>query len=192
MVAAPPTKQAAMNTSTKRPFQWIFEVAGVIAAFFIFAIFALMLGSTLLREMGLKTGGTEDIVGWLTAAAAFFGLAHTFKHGDFVRVTLLLEKMPPARRRVVEIINLIMASAFTAYITSSVTRYVYDSWQYNDMGTGMIALPLWIPQSSLVIGSLLLCLAFIDELIWVIRGHRPVYVTAVEERHARGDFSEDV
>jgi TRAP-type C4-dicarboxylate transport system permease small subunit len=181
-----------MHTPEKRPFRWIFEISGVIAAFFVFAIFALMLGSTFLRELGFKTGGTEDIVSWLTAAAAFFGLSHTFKHGDFVRVTLLLEKMPPARRRLFEILSLVLASAFTAYITVSVTRYVYDSWQFNDMGTGMIALPLWIPQSSLVIGSLLLFLAFLDELIWVLRGHRPVYVTAVEERHARGDFSEDV
>jgi TRAP-type C4-dicarboxylate transport system permease small subunit len=181
-----------MDAPVKRPFQWIFEVAGVIAAFFVFAIFALMLGSTLLREMGFKTGGTEDIVGWLTAAAAFFGLSHTFKHGDFVRVTLLLEKMAPARRRLFEIASLIVACAFTGYMTTAVTRYVYDSWQFNDMGTGMIALPLWIPQSSLVIGTFLLFLAFLDELIWVLRGHRPVYVTAVEERHARGDFSEDV
>jgi TRAP-type C4-dicarboxylate transport system permease small subunit len=181
-----------MQNPGNRPLQWIFEVAGAIAAFFVFAIFVLMLGSTLLREFGFRTGGTEDIVGWLTAAAAFFGLSHTFKHGDFVRVTLLLDKMRPARRRAFELLSLLLASVFTGYITFSVGRYVYDSWQFNDMGTGMIALPLWIPQSSLVIGCFLLFLAFLDEFAWVLRGHRPVYVTAVEERHARGDFSEDV
>ena len=39
----------------------------------------------------------NDVVSWLCAAAAFFAMAHAFKHGDFVRVTLLLEKA--ARRR---------------------------------------------------------------------------------------------
>ncbi len=176
----------------KRPLQWIFDATGAIAAFFVFAIFVVMLGATVLRELGMRTGGTEDVVSWLTAAAAFFGLAHTFRHGDFVRVTLMLEKLSAPARQRVEIFCLLIATLFTAYITVSVFRYVYDSWQYNDMGTGMIVLPLWIPQSSLVIGSALLCLAFADELLWVLRGHRPGYVTAVEERHARGDFSEDV
>ena len=176
----------------KRPFQWIFEAAGAVSAFFVFAIFVVMIGATVVRELGFRTGGSEDIVSWLTAAAAFFGLAHTFKHGDFVRVTLLIDKLSSPMRRWAEIFCLTLASAFTAYLTFSVSRYVYDSWQYNDMGTGMIVLPLWIPQSSLVIGSLLLFLAFLDELVWLLKGQRPEYVTAVEERHARGDFSEDV
>jgi len=32
----------------------------------------------------------------------------------------------------------------------------------------------------------------VDELILVLRGGRPTYVTAVEARHAQGDFSSDV
>ncbi len=176
----------------KRPFQWIFEVAGAISAFFVFTIFVVMLGSSVVREFGFKTGGTEDIISWLTAAAAFFGLSHTFKHGDFVRVTLILDKFKPTTRRWVEIFCLFVGTLFTGYLVQSLFRYVYDSWQYNDMGTGMIALPLWIPQSAMVIGGALLFLALLDELIWVARGNRPLYVTAVEDRHARGDFSEDV
>ena len=32
----------------------------------------------------------------------------------------------------------------------------------------------------------------IDELVTVLKGGRPAYEIAIEERHARGDFSEDV
>jgi len=34
--------------------------------------------------------------------------------------------------------------------------------------------------------------AMMDEFICVLMGRRPTYVTAVEERHARGDFTEDI
>jgi hypothetical protein len=51
---------------------------------------------------------------------------------------------------------------------------------------------MWIPQLSFVFGAGLLCLAVIDELCIVLSGQRPTYVVAVEERHARGDFSEDM
>ena len=70
--------------------------------------------------------------------------------------------------------------------------YVSDSMRFGDMAGGMIAIPIWIPQSSFVVGTILLSVAFVDELVRVIRGKTPSYVAAVEERHARGDFSEDM
>jgi hypothetical protein len=60
------------------------------------------------------------------------------------------------------------------------------------MANGLIVVPLWIPQMSFVAGALLFFLAVVDELLLVLTGRRPTYVTAAEERHARGDFSEDL
>jgi TRAP-type C4-dicarboxylate transport system permease small subunit len=128
----------------------------------------------------------------MCAAAAFFGLAHTFKHGDFVRVTLFMDRLAPGPRRVLEIVTLAIAAWFCGYLFWSAAKFVYESWQFNDMANGLIVLPLWIPQSSFVLGAALLFLAVVDELVIVLRGMRPTYVTAVEERHARGDFSEDI
>jgi len=45
---------------------------------------------------------------------------------------------------------------------------------------------------SFAFGSVLLCVAVIDELILVLRGETPTFVRAVEERHAKGDFSSDI
>ena len=60
------------------------------------------------------------------------------------------------------------------------------------MANGLIVIPLWVPQMSFVVGALLFFVAVIDELLRVLTGSRPTYVTAAEERHARGDFSEDL
>jgi hypothetical protein len=38
----------------------------------------------------------------------------------------------------------------------------------------------------------LLWVAVVDELILVMRGETPTFVRAVEERHAKGDFSSDI
>jgi len=50
---------------------------------------------------------------------------------------------------------------------------------------------MWIPQLSFAIGAILLLVAVIDEFAAVLRGQRPSYQVAVDERHARGDFTED-
>ncbi len=176
----------------RRKLDGLYALTGYLAGLCVFVIFAVMMVTTVMRTFGLPTGGTDDIVSWLTAAAAFYALAHTFKHGDMVRVTLLLESLGPRARHATELVALLVGTAFTGYMAVSVAIAVYDSWAYHDMGTGLIVMPLWIPQTSFLVGSLLLFLAVADELVIVLRGRRPTYVVAVEERHARGDFTEDV
>jgi TRAP-type C4-dicarboxylate transport system permease small subunit len=119
-------------------------------------------------------------------------MAHTYRRGDFVRVTLLLERFAPERRRGLEIACLAVATAFVGYVAWAATSFVYDSWDFQDMANGLIAIPLWIPQASFAIGAILLFVAVVDELVTVLRGGRPAYEVAIEERHARGDFTEDV
>ena len=176
----------------RRALDRLYDIAGALAAFCVFAIFVVMLGAAVCRELGIRTGGTDDLVSWMTAAAAFLGLAHTFRHGDFVRVGLFLEAMPAGRRRLFELLSLSVAALFTGYLLVSVAQYVYMGWQYNEMSTGLLVVPMWIPQLSFLLGALLLFVSVIDELVTVVRRRIPSYVAAVAERHARGDFSEDV
>ena len=67
-----------------------------------------------------------------------------------------------------------------------------ESRRLGDMSGGLLVVPIWIPQLSFVLGSWLLFIAVVDEFVIVLRGNKPTYVLAVEERHARGDFTEDV
>ena len=169
-----------------------YDGAAYLAGFCVFAIFAVMVGASVLRELGVKTGGTDDIVAWFCAAAGFLAMAQTFRRGDFVRVLLLLDKLPPRARRAFEIVSLVIALAFVAFLSWAAANFVYESWAFDDIANGMIAMPLWIPQSTFVAGTLLLLLELVDELIQVLRGGAPQYEVATRERHARGDFTEDV
>ena len=170
----------------------LFDVAGVMAALCVLAIFVIMIATTIMREGGIKTGGSDDVAAWLTASSAFLGLAATFRHGDFVRMSLITEKLPENWRRKFELLCLFMATLFTAYIAYAVCRFVYESYEFNDYANGLVAIPLWIPQAPFAFGTILLFLAMTDQMWHVLRGNEADYVVAVRERHARGDFSEDV
>jgi TRAP-type C4-dicarboxylate transport system permease small subunit len=170
----------------------LYLAAAYVAATCVLLIMVLMIGQSILREMHVRTGAVNDVVSWLCAAAAFFAMAHAFKHGDFVRVTLLLEQLSvPAQKRF-ELAALSIAAVAVAYLAWWANRFTYESWVFNDIAQGMLPMPLWIPQLSFALGSILLLVAVLDELVIVLRGNRPSYVVAVEERHAKGDFSSDV
>ncbi|GKS73753.1 TRAP transporter small permease [Acidovorax sp. SUPP950] len=166
--------------------------AGALGATFVALICVLMIAQSVLREVGVRTGALNDVVAWFCAAAAFFAMAHAFKHGDFVRVTLLLEKLSPPRRRQFEIVSLAIGSVAVAYLAWSACLFTYESWEFNDVAQGLLPLPMWIPQMSFALGSVLLFVAVVDEFIIVLRGGVPTFVREVEDRHARGDFSSDI
>ena len=61
----------------------------------------------------------------------------------------------------------------------------YDSWRFNDQATGVLAVPLWIPQLGFSGGLVILSIALIDELVNVLRGNRPTYEKANPTRRRR-------
>ncbi len=176
----------------RRFLNFLYDAAGYLAAFFVFGIFVLMIAQTVMREVNMPTGGTDDLVAWFCAAAFFLALAHTFRHGDFVRVSLLIGHLSTRARIVFESAALAIAAVFTGYLSWWAVRYVYESWKYQEVSTGVIIVPIWIPQLSFVLGAALLFVALIDEFIIVARGNLPTYTAAVEARHRAGDFSEDL
>lgn len=170
----------------------LYLAAGALGATFIALIAVLMIAQSVLREFGVRTGALNDVVSWFCAAAAFFAMAHAFKHGDFVRVTLLLEKLGPGARRAAELVSLLIGTIATGYLAWSACLFTYESWEFNDVAQGLLPIPLWIPQLSFALGSVLLMVAVLDELVIVLNGAEPTFVRAVEERHAKGDFSSDI
>lgn len=163
-----------------------------MASLCVLIILLLMVGASLGRSLDWRVSWINDVVSWLCAAAAFLGMAYSFRNGDFVRVTLLLEKASPRARHWLEVVSLATASVAISYLGFWAARFTYQSWEFNDIAGNMVAIPLWIPQLSFVIGALILIVAVVDECVCVLRGGKPSYVVRVEERHARGDFSEEL
>ena len=191
-MAAAASPSPAAPSPLRRFLDVLYLGAGYLAACCVLLIMIAMVAQSVLREMHVRTGAVNDVVSWLCAAAAFLAMAHAFKHGDFVRVTLIFEKVSPAAQRKFEIVALSIAVVAVGYLAFWANRFTYESWAFGDMAQGLLPIPIWIPQMSFALGAILLFVAVVDELVLVLRGARPSYVIAVEQRHAQGDFSSEV
>ena len=152
----------------------------------------MMLAAAFGREAGVLVRGADDIVAWLCAAASFLALGHTFRHGELVRVGLWLERLGPAWRRRMELFSLSVAALFVGYMLWAVSRFIYESWQFNEVAQGLIKVPIWIPQMTFLIGVVIFLVAIVDEFLLVLGNQKPAYQAAEEQRRASGDFSETV
>jgi len=163
----------------------LYAAGGALAAFCLASIALVMLAQAGMRELGMLLRGADDIVGWLCAASAFLALGSTFRHGELVRVGLLIDRRAPQRRRHAEILALGAAVLVTGYILWAAANFVYESWKFEEVAQGLIQLPIWIPQMSFVLGALLFFVAVLDEFVVLLGGGTPAYRRA-EAAHRSG------
>jgi TRAP-type C4-dicarboxylate transport system permease small subunit len=57
-------------------------------------------------------------------------------------------------------------------------RLAFQSWQFNDISTASDATPLWIPQLAMAIGTAVLGIALVDELVLEAIGRRGAKASA--------------
>lgn len=170
----------------------LYAASGAAAAVCLASIAAVMLLQAGMRELGMLLRGADDIVAWLCAGSAFLALGYTFRHGELVRVGLLIERLPARARRPVELATLCLALVIVGYILYAAARFVYESWQFEELAQGLIQIPIWIPQMSFVAGAIVFFVAVLDEFIVLARGGRTAYQAAEDARRARKDFTETV
>jgi TRAP-type C4-dicarboxylate transport system permease small subunit len=170
----------------------LYAASGALAAVCLASICVMMLAQALGREARILVRGADDIVAWLCAASAFLALGYTFRHGELVRVGLWLDKLKGRARWLAELFALGVTALLVCYMLWAVARFVYQSWQFNEMAQGLIRIPIWIPQMSFVLGAAIFLVAVLDELYAVLRRRKPAYQAAEEARRLAGDYSETV
>jgi TRAP-type C4-dicarboxylate transport system permease small subunit len=153
----------------------LYLFSGYLAGLFLIAIFVLMMLLSAGRPLGLNVPAGDELVSWCMAATAFLGLAHTFKSGEMIRVGLLIDRLTGRTRHVLEIVALVIGLGFVGFFAWHAAWMTYDSWRFNDMAQGVLAIPLWIPQLGYSGGLVILTVAFADELVHVLRGFPPRY-----------------
>jgi hypothetical protein len=63
----------------------------------------------------------------------------------------------------------LMGIALSASLAWFSVRLTWQSYAFNDISQGNDATPLWIPQIGMALGTVVLCIAFIDEFVAFLR-----------------------
>ncbi|ANN78115.1 TRAP transporter small permease [Bordetella flabilis] len=151
----------------------LYGLGAVLGAVCTVGVLVSVLAGIVARLMGWNIPGTDAYAGYFMAAAGFLALASTFKHGEHIRVTLILNALSPAPQRRLDIFALAVGVVLSAAFCWYGIKLAHDSWSFNDISTSNDATPLWIPQVSMALGALLFFVALVDELVRRLKGHAP-------------------
>jgi TRAP-type C4-dicarboxylate transport system permease small subunit len=166
---------------TRRVLNGLYAVSGALAALFLALIFAVIIvqvafntidriaGLMFGQAIGLAIPSYADFAGFFLAATSFLGLAATLRAGDLIRVNLLLQRLAPGARRAAELLGSLVGACISGFATVHAVLLAMDAWRFNELSTGIIAVPMWIPQLAFIAGLGALTIAFVDGLVCCVR-----------------------
>ncbi len=147
---------------------FVYRGCGAIAAVFtclILIIIVLQMGA---RWTGQQFPGSTDYAGYCMAAASYFAMAYALNHGSHIRVSLLLTHLSGLARRIADLWCFGLGAGLSGYFAFYAIKGVRVSHMLNDVSQGQDATPLWIPQLSLAIGTVVLTVALLDHFVRVL------------------------
>ena len=159
----------------------LYDAAGYLAAFFMIGTLVMVLVGVTGRMFDFYLRGTDAYAGYCMAASGFLALAHTLKRGEHIRVTLIVHALKGGAHHALQLWCYGSACLLAAFLAWFSARLAWQSFSFNDISTGNDATPLWIPQLSMALGTLILLLAFIDEFVIEVRGRRHASTAAGTE-----------
>ena len=158
-----------MFESLNRNLNKLYRFSGYIAATFLILVAVFILIGISSRIFGFYIRGLAEYSGYCMAAASFFALAYTFVDGGHIRITLFLEKLSGKKKKIVELWCLTIASFFSGYLSFYFIKMLIISYKFQERSEGADEILIWIPQTSVAIGSTIFFISVFHQLILLIK-----------------------
>ncbi len=160
----------------------LYTGSGVLAGVFLILIAALSFAQISGRVLGFDAYSFDDFAGFCMAASSFLGLAHTYRRNEHIRVGILVDRLSGRRRRILEVLCLLASTFLVAYFAWYALDMVITSYQINDVSQGLVAVPLWIPQSGMALGLAIMSIALFEDLVSLLAGGTPSYIIVEHDK----------
>tara|TARA_B100000965_G_scaffold174456_1_gene145602 strand:- start:61 stop:543 length:483 start_codon:yes stop_codon:yes gene_type:complete len=158
-----------MFESLDRNLNKLYKFSGYIAATFLIFVAIFILIGISSRFFGFYIRGLAEYSGYCMASASFFALAYTFVEGGHIRITLFLEKLSGLKKKLIEIWCLIISSFFSGYLAFYFIKMLIISFKFQERSEGADEILIWIPQTSVAIGSTIFFISVFHKLILIIK-----------------------
>lgn len=155
----------------------LYRLSGGLAAFFLAAIGLSVVAQVVGRQLGYTVDAT-GFAGFCLAASTFLGLGYSMRHGAHVRVTLVIDSLPPKLKRLFEAWVCLCSFVILFWLTWKAVIFTWQGYVFGEVSTGLLAIPLWIPQSGMVIGLAVMTVAVLDDLTGVLMKREVSYLSA--------------
>ena len=161
----------------------LYNAGGIAAAICLVAILVVIIAQMVTRWNNVSVPGLNEYAGYLMASASFLAFAHALNSGSHIRVNLFITALGD-RKFWGELWCMVIGTAASAYLAWYAVRLVYWSRKLGDLSQGQDATPMWIVQTPMAVGAVLLAICFADNLVsLILRGRDNIGSDTVGQSH---------
>lgn len=163
----------------RRVLECLYEASAIAGAVMIVGICAVVLTQIAARILGVYIPESDEITAWGVAGATFLPLAYIYRSGAHIRVTLLVDRIKsPKMQRASHLLVLVVGLLVSAVLVAATIDLAHDSFVFHETSPGVLAVPMWIPQMGMCLGSVLFFAAILDDLVGILAGRIPSWHAA--------------
>lgn len=115
---------------------------------------------------------SDEFAGYFMGASAFLALADALRSGNHIQVRLVVDLLSPGPRRFVAWLTWAGSTGLAAWVAWYFSRMTWISIELGEKSSGLIALPMWIPQAAMSWGATVFLIAFLDAGVTAIASKR--------------------
>ena len=112
---------------------------------------------------------TDELSGYLVVALVMLGAADALRRGDHISVDLITSRLTKRGKKLVEIWGYIIVLVFSSVLLISSKRTIDYSVNFEIVSEGYLEVPMWIPQSFLILGGSLVFLVALAKLTRAVK-----------------------
>ena len=109
--------------------------------------------------------GTTELVEFMMVGLLFFTLANTQALKAHIYIDVVIERLSPRARLLCEVISCFLGLIVFSLITWQGVKSSIYSWTINEITFGVIKFPLFPSKVIIPIGSFILCLRFVLDIV---------------------------
>ena len=143
---------------------------GLSAAALLASLVVIVYGVVRRYVFNTPVAWTDELVGYLLVASVMLAAADALLGGEHISVDIVTERLGAPARRIAYLFGLVAVAASGILLMVEGLGMVRFSRQVGLRSNGDLAVPLWIPQSLVPLGALLLLLAAVAAFVGAWRG----------------------
>ncbi|KFX70310.1 TRAP dicarboxylate transporter subunit DctQ [Pseudomonas taeanensis MS-3] len=154
------------------PLHKLYTLSGWLSGVFLVLICLLVVAQIVSRQLGTMVPSADEFAAYAMAASGFLALPYALQRGAHVRVELLWRLLPARGRFFADLLSTFIGLAIAAYLAWYCTLFVIESYEFNEVSSGLLPIPMWLPQLPMLLGTLILVIAMAERLVLVCLGRR--------------------
>lgn len=148
------------------------ERAAIALAILLMVLMAALMNVEIVSRYGFgrSTQIADEYAGYFFTAVTLLCFVPAMRHGRFIRVMFVVERLPRPVRLIFDAIASLAGAGVSAILAWTTFQLVYASWSFGSTSLQAVQTPLFIPQSVMPVGFAILALAFLERGLAALSG----------------------